>query len=75
MYRLEKKINMRLSANVATVLTRLAKKHFGEEAKVRLFGSRVDDSARGGDIDLQIFAPNSTYRDEIASQKGIVLRG
>ncbi len=57
---------MRLSVNTITILTNLVKKHFGETTEVRLFGSRMDDSARGGDIDLQVFAPNSTYQDEFA---------
>jgi len=57
---------MRLSEETAAVLTSLAKKHFGEAAEVRLFGSRVDDNARGGDIDIQIIAPASSFQDEIA---------
>jgi len=57
---------MRLSKETVAVLTNLAKTHFGESAPVRLFGSRTNDQARGGDIDIQIIAPNSTYRDEIA---------
>lgn len=57
---------MRISPQTVAVLTELAKTHFGESAQVRLFGSRADDHARGGDIDLQIIAPDSTYRDEVA---------
>ena len=57
---------MRISDKTATVLFNLAKKYFGHDAPVRLFGSRVDDSVRGGDIDIHIVAPNATYRDEIS---------
>ena len=57
---------MRVSNKTIAVLTDLARTHFGEAAQVRLFGSRTNDQARGGDIDIQIVAPNSTYRDEIA---------
>jgi predicted nucleotidyltransferase len=57
---------MRVATETVSLLTNLAKLHFGEAAEVRLFGSRTDDAARGGDIDLHIVAPNSTYRDEIA---------
>lgn len=32
---------------------------FGRHASVRLFGSRVNDAMRGGDIDLYIEAPDA----------------
>ncbi|MFI4939462.1 MAG: nucleotidyltransferase domain-containing protein [Burkholderiales bacterium] len=57
---------MRISDRTISILTDLARIHFGESAQVRLFGSRANDNARGGDIDIQIIAPNSTYRDEIS---------
>lgn len=57
---------MRLSTTAIAVLTELARKHFGEAAEVRLFGSRTDDSLRGGDIDIHVIAPASTFRDEIS---------
>jgi predicted nucleotidyltransferase len=45
---------MRLSNLERKILMEQAKKHFGENAKVYLFGSRVDDNKKGGDIDLFI---------------------
>ena len=45
---------MRLTSFQIDAINKLAKKHFGNETKVFLFGSRTDDSKKGGDIDLFI---------------------
>lgn len=45
---------MRLSSEYQTTITATAQKIFGAEASVWLFGSRLDDSAKGGDVDLLI---------------------
>jgi predicted nucleotidyltransferase len=57
---------MRISDKTVATLINLAKVHFGNDAEVRLFGSRTNDAIRGGDIDIQVIAPNSSYRDEIS---------
>ena len=45
---------MRLNKNAQSVIHCTAAEIFGSEANVYLFGSRTDDSAKGGDIDLLI---------------------
>lgn len=45
---------MRLTEKQIEIIKELVFKHFGKDAKVLLFGSRVDDASRGGDIDLYI---------------------
>jgi predicted nucleotidyltransferase len=45
---------MRLSAQDANDIRQAVTDIFGPEARVRLFGSRTDDAALGGDIDLYI---------------------
>ena len=47
---------MRLTPSEVDAILACAKRHFGEHAVVRLFGSRTNDSCRGGDIDLYIKA-------------------
>lgn len=51
---------MRLTADQIVAINQTAKKHFGTSAKVYLFGSRVDDDRKGGDIDLLIKSDEST---------------
>lgn len=48
---------MRLSPAERTIILDAARRHFGESAEVWLFGSRVRDDARGGDIDLLVELP------------------
>jgi predicted nucleotidyltransferase len=43
---------MRLTTEQRQRIRRAAARTLGESATVRLFGSRLDDAARGGDIDL-----------------------
>jgi predicted nucleotidyltransferase len=45
---------MRLSEYEQKTIKQTAGQIFGDEAKVYLFGSRVDDNLRGGDIDIYI---------------------
>lgn len=45
---------MRLTAEEVAAVKDSARVAFGDSAVVRLFGSRVDDNERGGDIDLHV---------------------
>lgn len=48
---------MRLSSEYINQIRKIAKKIYGDDVRVVLFGSRTDDEARGGDIDLLIESP------------------
>jgi uncharacterized protein len=48
---------MRLSTQTRNVIRDTALEIFGPAAEVRLFGSRLDDTARGGDLDLLVTLP------------------
>ncbi len=45
---------MRLTDHEVAAIKAAAREAFGETVVVRLFGSRVDDSLRGGDVDLHV---------------------
>ena len=50
---------MRLSAHQQATVRATVEETFGSDAQVRLFGSRVDDTKRGGDIDLLVSTTHS----------------
>ena len=52
---------MRLEEWEVIEIKKAAKLVFGENVKVILFGSRVDDSKKGGDIDLYVITDTPTY--------------
>ena len=45
---------MRLDSSQIQIIRSIINEILGQDAKIILFGSRVDDAARGGDIDLMI---------------------
>ncbi len=45
---------MRLSTAQIETIRDTTRRNFGADASVWLFGSRVDDSRRGGDLDLYV---------------------
>jgi predicted nucleotidyltransferase len=49
---------MRLTAEQANTIRRIASEEAGDDIVVRLFGSRLDDAARGGDVDLLVRMPH-----------------
>ena len=51
---------MRLSPHYQDVIKTACARVFGRSSQVFLFGSRVDDSRLGGDIDLYIKVPDKT---------------
>ncbi len=45
---------MRLTPHEVAAIKAAAREAFGDNAVVRLFGSRVDDAIEGGDVDLHV---------------------
>lgn len=50
---------MRLTENQIQLIRQLARQVAGSQCRVRVFGSRLDDAARGGDLDLMLELPES----------------
>lgn len=59
---------MRLTKQQQEIIKQVLLKHFGKGSELRLFGSRADDNARGGDIDLYI-EPELRAADDIVEAK------
>jgi len=57
---------MRINKFEIDSIKQITRRVFGENAKVFLFGSRVDDTLLGGDIDLYIQSKN---KDDLYSKQ------
>jgi predicted nucleotidyltransferase len=60
---------MRLSEFEIKIIKRVAREVWGDQTMVYLFGSRTDDSKKGGDIDLCIHLEEEPAPKEIMLQK------
>jgi len=49
---------MRLTDDQTQAIRQLARQVAGSQSRVRVFGSRLDDAARGGDLDLMLEVPD-----------------
>jgi predicted nucleotidyltransferase len=45
---------MRISEKTLNIIKENARRFFGEDCEIRIFGSRTDNRRRGGDIDIYI---------------------
>lgn len=48
---------MRLTDQQIQIIRQLAQQVAGSQSRVRVFGSRLDDAAKGGDLDLMLELP------------------
>jgi predicted nucleotidyltransferase len=60
---------MRLTQKQITQIKEFTADVFGEEAQVYLFGSRLDEHARGGDIDLLVKTNKEVERPAVFPAK------
>jgi predicted nucleotidyltransferase len=50
---------MRLTDQQINIIRQLAQQVAGSQSRVRVFGSRLDDAAQGGDLDLMLELPEA----------------
>lgn len=65
---------MRLSEQEKKAIYHVARAIFGETVRIRLFGSRVDEQRRGGDIDLhlEVDPDQCTLKNELRFRLGLM---
>lgn len=60
---------MRLTKQHIEAIRNIVREEAGAEATVRLFGSRLDDSACGGDVDLLLQTSRSVHNPALLSAR------
>lgn len=60
---------MRLSKRQQQTIKTLTSELFGDDARVTLFGSRVDDDRKGGDIDIMVTTNTPIERPALLAAK------
>lgn len=60
---------MRITVKEHKAIVHIARQFFDEAAEVYLFGSRVDDNKKGGDIDLYIIPPHQINAEQLYNKK------
>jgi predicted nucleotidyltransferase len=67
---------MRLTDSETQAIRKIAHQVGGKQSRVRVFGSRLDDTARGGDIDLMLELPEPVENPALmaARMSALVLR-
>jgi predicted nucleotidyltransferase len=63
---------MRISDDVARRAVSLISTQFGEGAKIWLFGSRVDDRQRGGDVDIFVEAEPTDVMQKLRCKSALM---
>lgn len=56
---------MRLTEQQTQLIVRGVQRHLGPRSRIWLFGSRLDDAKRGGDIDLFVETEQQPLRNEL----------
>ena len=62
---------MRLTPDQVRIITGNIQRYFGRETRVWLFGSRVDDRKKGGDVDLYIETDHADLLAELRCKLGL----
>lgn len=60
---------MRVTSDQLQLFKMLGRRYFGADAELRLFGSRADDSLRGGDIDILLDIPDRVGNPALLAAK------
>jgi hypothetical protein len=63
--------SMRLSTEQAEIIKSIIAREISPDAKIWLFGSRIDDNRRGGDVDLFVETKRPDMMGELRCMIGI----